>query len=104
GVRRDRTRGIRQSRAAALRRGTIALRQILGQLVEQARERLDVAEQARFRGLPISVGIEAIPRDPVASVSRQLTEERALSATVAVAKRVQRVDLPQVMGEAPDER
>lgn len=57
----------------------------------------------RCRGIDVVLRVDELPVELVAGVGGQLGEEGALGAPVAVAKRMQRVDIAEVVGEPVDE-
>jgi hypothetical protein len=57
----------------------------------------------RNRCVGIALWVDQLPVELVTGVGSQLSEESALGASVAVAKRVQRVDVAEIVGEPIDE-
>ena len=59
--------------------------------------------EACGRGAVVALAADPLPGDPIARVVGELAEERAQRPTVAIAERMDRVELRVVVGEALDE-
>src|SRR5208282_2381371 len=72
--------------------------------VEHLPDRFWVAAHDRGRGLDVAGGIKVLPGEREPGAAGELREEGPLRPPVALAERVQGVDLAQVIGQPPDER
>lgn len=76
---------------------------VIDELVEHLAHRSRIAAHDGVGGGNVTVGIEALPVEPVPGLGGELLEEDALGPAIALAKRVDRVDFAQVVRQAVDE-
>jgi hypothetical protein len=72
--------------------------------VEHLPHRLHVAAHDRCRCLDVPDGVKVLPAEVESRVAGELLEEGALGPPVALAERMDRVDLAQVEGQPVNER
>lgn len=75
----------------------------LGDLVQQVPHRRLVTLHSGNRGVGVGLRVDELPVEPIAGIRSQLSKESALGTPVSVAKRMQRVDVAEVMSESGDE-
>ena len=75
----------------------------LGDLVQQVLHRRLVTLHGGNRSVGVRLRVDELPVESIAGVCAQLSKEGALGTPVSVAKRMQGIDVTEVVGQSGDE-